>query len=144
MLDKVNMSTRLLHLDQSIGWHKYIRFWDQDHSVVWRKYIRLCDLDHSAGWRRSTRGIPREMSAKNQGPGVVWLCQQRGSENKNSTYLTKWNNSEAACLPLLQIARLRREVPADQALWIAVDVRDGMVVMVVPEIPSCSDLLLTR
>ena len=47
-------------------------------------------------------------------------------------------------LSLLQIARLRREVPADQALWIAVDVQDGVVVMVVPEIPSCNELSLTR
>ena len=131
-LGKVNMSTRLWYLDHSIGWRKYIRFWDQghsavwrkyillwdlNHSAVWRKYIRLWDLDHSTGWRRATRGISREMSAKNQGPDVAWLCKQRGNENKNSTYLTKWNNSEAACLPLLQIARLRREVPADQALY---------------------------
>ena len=47
-------------------------------------------------------------------------------------------------LPLLQIARFRREVPEDQALWIAVNVRDGVVVVVVPEIPSGSDLPLTQ
>ena len=47
-------------------------------------------------------------------------------------------------LSLLQIARLRKEVPADQALWTAVDVRDGVVVMVVPEIRRFSELPLTR
>ena len=105
---KVSMSTRLWHLNNSIGYDKYIRFWDKDHSTGWHMYIRLWDLDHSVGWLKATRGIPREMSAKNHRPGVKWLCQQRGSENKNSNCHTKWDNSESKWLPLLQIARLRR------------------------------------
>ena len=84
------------------------------------------------------------MPAKNHWPGVARLCQQRGSENKNSSCPTKRDNSEATCLLLLQIARLGKEVSTKQALRIAVDVRDGVVVMVVPEIQSCSELPLTQ
>ena len=144
MHGKSNMSTRLWNFDHSAGWRQYIRFWDQDHSAGWRQYIRFWDQDHSAGWRKAIRGISHETSAKSHRPEVAWLCQQRGSENKNSTCSTKWENSEATCLPLLQIARLGREVPANQVLRIAVDIRDGVVVIVVPKIPGCSKLPLTR
>ena len=114
--DKVNVSTQL---------------WDVDHSLGWRKYIQLWDLDHSVGWRKATRGIPDKKSAKNHRPGVAWFCQQRGSKNKNSTCPTTWDNSEATSLFLLK-APLGREVPANQTLRIAVDVRDGVVVIVFP------------
>ena len=107
-----SMSTRLWHPYHSIGWRKYIRFWNQDQSVGWRKFIRLWDLDHSTGWHKATS----EMSAKNYQHVVAWLCQQRGSENKNSTCPTKWDNSEATCSPLLQIAFPGRDVPANQTL----------------------------
>ena len=60
---KVNMSTRLWHLDHSIGWRKYIRFWHLDHSIGWRKYIRFWDLDRSAGWRKYIRFWDQDHSA---------------------------------------------------------------------------------
>ena len=141
---KVGMSTWLWHLDCSIGWRKFIRFWDQNHSASWRKCIRLWDLEHSAGWRKATRSIVREMSARNHRPGVAGLCQQRESENKHSTCPNKWDKSEEAWLSILWIAHLGKEVPANQALWIAVDVRDGVADMVVPELSGCCELPLWR
>ena len=130
MHGKVSLSTRLWYVDHSADWPKYIRFWD---------------LDDFAGWRKATRSIPREISAKNDRPGLAWLCQQRGSDNKNSTYPTKLGNSEEMSPNLFRyLARLGREIPANQALWIAVDVRDGVVAIVVPEIPGCSELPLIR
>ena len=57
----------------------------QDRSAGWRKYIRLWDQNHFTGWRKATGSIPREISTKNHRSRVTWLCQQRGSENKNST-----------------------------------------------------------
>ena len=104
---------------------------------------RLWDLDYSTGWRRATRGIPRGMLTKNRRPG--WHgCQQRGNENKNSTCTTQPDNSEAMSAFFLQVSRLGREVSANQALRIAFDVRDDVVVMVVPETPGCCELPLTR
>ena len=101
-----------------------------DRSAGWRKCIRLWDQDHFAGWRKATVSIPREISTKNHRSRVTGLCQQRGSENKNSTC----PNLAPTCLPLIQIARLGREFPANQALQIEVDIRYGMFVIVVPEI----------
>ena len=107
MHGKVNMSTRLWHLDHSIGWCKCIRFWNQDHSAGWRKYIRLWNLNHSAGWRKATRDIRRKMAAKNHWSGVAWLCQQRRSENKNLPCPTKCDGSDATCLSLSSSSRER-------------------------------------
>ena len=74
---------------------------------------------------------------------IIGTTLSATSENKNSTRLTRRDNSEATCL-LLHIARLGREDPTDQAPRIAADVRDGVVVTVVAEIPGCSESPLTR
>ena len=106
------MSTRVWHLGHSIGWRKCIRFWDQDHSAGWRKYIRIWDLKHSAGCSKQLKEF--HVSCQRRIIGLEWhdfvSNEQRGSEKKNSTRLTKWHNSEASCFSLsfLQIARLGR------------------------------------
>ena len=44
----------------------------------------------------------------------------------------------------LYVALLGIEVPANQTLRIAVDVRHGVIVMVVPKISGCGELPLTQ
>ena len=78
---------------------------------------RLGNLDYSAGWvgafyMRSQRRI---LDLR-----CVWFCQQRGRENKNWTCSTQWDNSEATWM------KLGREGAANQALSIAVEVRNGV------------------
>ena len=125
MHDKVNMSTSLWHLDRSISWRNYMRFWNQDHSASSSKYIRFWNLDHSAGWRQLEAFHVR---CQRRIIVLVWhdFVSNEEVRNKNSTCPARWDNSEATCLPLLQIARLGREVQENQAQRIAIDVR-GMV-----------------
>ena len=42
------------------------------------------------------------------------------------------------------VAYVGKYVPANKTLWIAVDVWEGVVVVVFPEIPGCRKLSLTR